>query len=214
MPVSDDANAALNRLDVPHDAIEQISELLTSGSSLIGGKWLDLLKEIAPGVQRVAFVHSPDISAQFAFMHAAEAASTSLGMTVTAAAVQSIADIEHALTAFAKEPNAGLIVAPFPFIATNQDRIIALASDLRLPAIYPFRYFATNGGLASYGFDTVEPHRNAASYVDRILKGEKPGNLPVQAPTKYELVINLKTAKAIGLTISREIQLRADELIE
>lgn len=151
---------------------------------------------------------------QFAFMHAAEAASTSLGMTVTAAAVQSIADIEHALTAFAKEPNAGLIVAPFPFIATNQDRIIALASDLRLPAIYPFRYFATNGGLASYGFDTVEPHRNAASYVDRILKGEKPGNLPVQAPTKYELVINLKTAKAIGLTISREIQLRADELIE
>jgi putative ABC transport system substrate-binding protein len=182
--------------------------------SAVGGKWLDLLKEIAPGVQRVAFVHSPDISAQFAFMHAAEAASTSLGMTVTAAAVQSIADIEHALTAFAKEPNAGLIVAPFPFIATNQDRIIALASDLRLPAIYPFRYFATNGGLASYGFDTVEPHRNAASYVDRILKGEKPGNLPVQAPTKYELVINLKTAKAIGLTISREIQLRADELIE
>jgi ABC-type uncharacterized transport system substrate-binding protein len=100
------------------------------------------------------------------------------------------------------------------WLATNQDRIIALASDLKLPAIYPFRYFATNGGLASYGFDTVEPHRDAASYVDRILKGEKPGNLPVQAPTKYELVINLKTAKVLGLTVSREMQLRADELIE
>ena len=111
-------------------------------------------------------------------------------MTVTAAAVQSIADIEHVLTDFAKEPNGGLILAPFPLIATNQDRIIALASDLHLPAIYPFRYFATNGGLASYGFDPVEPHRRVASYVDRILKGEKPGNLPVQAPTKYELVVD------------------------
>ena len=180
----------------------------------IGGKWLDVLKEIAPSVRRVAFVHSPDISANVEFMHAAEAASTSLGMTVTAAGVRGVADIAQALTGLAKEPNGGLIVAPFPFIATNQDRIIALASDLHLPAIYPFRYFATNGGLASYGFDTVEPHREAASYVDRILKGEKPGNLPVQAPTKYELVINLKAAKELGLTISREMQLRADELIE
>jgi putative ABC transport system substrate-binding protein len=180
----------------------------------IGGKWLDLLKEIAPGVRRVALVYSPDISAQVAFIHSAEAASTSLGVAVTGAAVQSIADMEHVLTAFAKEANGGLIVGPFPFIATNQDRFIALASDLRLPAIYPFRYFAMNGGLASYGFDTVELHRQAASYVDRILKGEKPGNLPVQAPTKYELVINLKTAKTIGLTISPELQLRADELIE
>ena len=182
--------------------------------SAVGGKWLDLLKEIAPEVQRVVFVHSPDISAQFAFMHAAEAASTSLGMTVTPAAVKSIADIEQALTAFAKEPNGGLIVAPFPFIATNQDRLIALASDLRLPAIYPFRYFATNGGLASYGFDTVDLHRKAASYVDRILKGEKPGNLPVQAPTKYELVINLKTAKTLGLAVPQSILARADEVIE
>jgi putative ABC transport system substrate-binding protein len=182
--------------------------------SAIGGKWLDLLKEIAPGVRRVAFVYSPDIPANLAFLHAAEAASISLDVTVTAAPVRSIADIEHALTAFAKEPNGGLIVAPFPFIATSQDKIIALASDLHLPTIFPFRYFATNGGLASYGFDTIDPHRQAASYVDRILKGEKPGNLPVQAPTKYDLVINLKTAKAIGLTISRELQLRADELIE
>ena len=182
--------------------------------SAIGGKWLDLLKEIVPGVRRVAFVYSPDISANLAFVHAAEAASTSLDVTVTAAPVRSMADIEHALTAVAKEPNGGLILAPFPFIATSQDKIIALASDLHLPTIFPFRYFATNGGLASYGFDTIDPHRQAASYVDRILKGEKPGNLPVQAPTKYELVINLKTAKALGITISRELQLRADELIE
>src|SRR5215472_1629371 len=109
--------------------------------SAIGGKWLDLLKEIAPGVRRVAFVYSPDIAANLAFMHAAEAASTSLGMTVTAAPVRSITDIEHALTAFAKEPNGGLIVAPFPFIATSQDKIIALASDLHLPTIFPFSLF-------------------------------------------------------------------------
>jgi putative ABC transport system substrate-binding protein len=180
----------------------------------ISGKWLDLLEEIAPAVRRVALMHSPDISANLAFLHAAEAASIALNMTVTAFAVKTIADIEDGLAAFAKEPNGGLIVAPFPLTVTNQDRIIALVSDLRLPAIYPFRYFVLNGGLASYGFDTVEPHRQAASYVDRILKGERPGNLPVQAPSKYELVINLKTANAIGLTISRELRLRADELIE
>jgi len=180
----------------------------------IGGKWLDLLKEIAPAVQRVAFMHSADIPANLTFLHAAEQASIVLNMTVTAVAVKNIADIEDGLMLFAKEPNGGLIVAPFPFVVTNQDRIIALASDLQLPTIFPFRYFVLNGGLASYGFDTVEPHRQAASYVDRILKGEKPGNLPVQATTKYELVINLKTAKALGLTISREMQLRADELIE
>ena len=180
----------------------------------IGGKWLDLLKEIAPGMRRVAFVHNPKVSANAAFVHNAETASTSLGVTVTAAAVQSIGDIEHVLTDFAKEPNGGLILAPFPLVATNQDEIITLASDLHLPAIYPFRYFATNGGLASYGFDPVEPHRQVASYVDRILKGEKPGNLPVQAPTRYELAINLKTARALGLSVPPALLGRADEVIE
>ncbi len=180
----------------------------------IGGKWLDLLKEIAPAVRRVAFAHSPNISANVVFVQTAEAASASLGVTMTRAAVQSIADIEHVLTDFAKEPNGGLILAPFPLVATNQDRIIALASDLHLPAIYPFRYFATNGGLASYGFDPVEPHRRAAAYVDRILKGEKPGDLPVQAPTRYELVINLKTAKALGLAVPPTLLARADEVID
>jgi len=180
----------------------------------IGGKWLEVLREIAPAVHRVAFVHTPDISAHVAFMHAAEAASTSWGMKVAPAGVRTGAEIERTLTLFAKEPDGGLIIAPSPFNTTNQELIIRLASNLRLPAIYPFRYFSTNGGLASYGFDTVEEHRGAASYVDRILKGEKPGNLPVQAPTKYELVINLRTAKALGLTISRELQQRADELID
>ena len=180
----------------------------------IGGKWLQVLNEIAPGVRRVAFVHSPDISAHVAFMHTAEAASTSLGMTVTSVGVRSAAEIEPALRAFAKEPDGGLIVAPSPFNTTNQELILALASELRLPAIYPFRYFAENGGLASYGFDTVEQHRGAASYVDRILKGEKPGDLPVQAPTKYGLVINLKTAKALGLNVSLQLQQRADDVIE
>lgn len=180
----------------------------------IGGKWLEVLKEIAPKVRRVAFVYSPEISAHVAFMHAAEAASSSLGMTVTAAGVRNAADIEFALTAFAKEPNGGLIVAPSSLIATGQDLIIALAVRLHLPAIYPFRYFCTNGGLVSYGFDPVEQQRGAALYVDRILKGEKPGDLPVQAPTKYNLVINLKTAKELGLVVSLQLQQRADEVIE
>jgi ABC-type uncharacterized transport system substrate-binding protein len=180
----------------------------------IGGKWLQVLNEIAPGVRRVAFVHSPDISAHVVFMHTAEAASSSLGMTVTSVGVRSAAEIESALRAFAKEPDGGLIVAPSPFNTTNQELILALASELRLPAIYPFRYFAENGGLASYGFDTVEQHRGAASYVDRILRGQKPGDLPVQAPTKYSLVINLKTAKALGLNVSLQLQQRADDVIE
>jgi putative ABC transport system substrate-binding protein len=180
----------------------------------IGGKWLQVLNEIAPGVRRVAFVHSPDISAHVAFMHAAEAASTSLGMTVTSVGVRSAAEIEPALRGFAKEPGSALIVAPSPFNTVNQKLILALASELRLPAVYPFRYFAENGGLASYGFDTVEQHRGAASYVDRILKGEKPGDMPVQAPTKYQLVINLKTAQALGLNIPVHVQQIADEIIE
>jgi putative ABC transport system substrate-binding protein len=180
----------------------------------IGGKWLQVLNEIAPGVRRVAFVHSPDIFAHVAFMHAAEAASISLGMTVTSVGVRSAAEIEPALRELAKEPDSALIVAPSPFNTTNQKLILALASELRLPAVYPFRYFAENGGLASYGFDTVEQHRGAASYVDRILKGEKPGDMPVQAPTKYQLVINLKTAKALGLNVPVHLQQIADEIIE
>ena len=118
------------------------------------------------------------------------------------------------MRAFGKEPNGGLIVAPSPLNTTNKELIFALTAELRLPAIYPFRYFPEHGGLASYGFDTVEQHRGAASYVDRILKSEKPGDLPVQAPSNYQLVINLKTAKALGLNVSPQLQQRADEVIE
>jgi putative tryptophan/tyrosine transport system substrate-binding protein len=180
----------------------------------IGGKWLEVLKDIAPEVRRIAFVHNPDIAAHVAFLRVAETASISRGMTVLSAGVRNAAEIESAITGSARDPNGGLIIAPSPFNTIHQDLIISLAARLHLPAIYPFRYFSTNGGLVSYGFDTVEQHRGAASYVDRILKGEKPGDLPVQAPTKYELVINLKTANALGLTISREVQLTADEVIE
>jgi putative ABC transport system substrate-binding protein len=180
----------------------------------IGGKWLEVLKQIAPGARRAAVVHVPDIAANVAFLPAVKAASTSLGMTVTAAGVRDDADIERVLTAFAREPNGGLIVTPSPLTATKRELIIALAARLGLPAIYSFRFFTTSGGLVSYGIDQMELVRGTASYVDRILRGANPGELPVQLPTKYELVINLKTAKALGLTIPQPLLLRADEVIQ
>jgi putative tryptophan/tyrosine transport system substrate-binding protein len=180
----------------------------------IGGKWLEVLRQIAPAVRRVAVVHSPDIAANVAFLNAAEAASTSVGMTVTAAGVRSAADMESTLTAFGREPNGGLIVVPSPMNLTNRELIIASAARLGLPAIYPYRYFCKSGGLASYGFDQIEQNRGAATYVDRILKGEKPADLPVQAPTKNELIINLKTAKALGLTVPPSVLAGADEVFE
>jgi len=180
----------------------------------IGGKWLEVLKEIAPGVRRAAVVHVPEITANVAFLHVAEAVSASLGMAVTAAGVRDDADIERVLTAFAHEPNGGLIVAPSPITTTRRELIIALAARLGLPAIYSFGFFTTSGGLVSYGIDQMELVRGAASYVDRILRGANPGELPVQLPTKYQLAINLKTAKALGLTIPESFLARADEVIE
>jgi putative ABC transport system substrate-binding protein len=180
----------------------------------IGGKWLEVLKQVAPGVRRVAVVHNPDIAVNVAFLHAAEAAASSLAVTVTAAGVRAAADIESALTAFAREPNGGLIVAPNPINTSGRELIIASAARLGLPAIYPYRYYPASGGLASYGFDQIEQSWGAASYVDRILRGANPGELPVQLPTKYQLVINLKTAKALGLDVSLQLQQRADEVIE
>jgi putative ABC transport system substrate-binding protein len=180
----------------------------------IGGKWLQLLKEIATGVRRVAVVYNQKIAANVAFLHTAEAASASMGVTVTAMDLQDVAAIEPAFTAFAHEPNGGLILAPNPLNSRNTEVISGLAARLHLPAIYPFRLDTVKGGLVSYGFDTVEQQRGAAAYVDRILKGEKPADLPVQAPTKYQLVINLKTAKALGLDVSLQMQQRADEVIE
>jgi putative ABC transport system substrate-binding protein len=179
-----------------------------------GGKWLQLLTEIAPRVRHVGFIYNQNIAANVELVRAAEGASRSLGLTVTAIDLQNAADIESAFTKFAREPDGGVIVAPNPFNAGNREQIVALAARLRLPAIYPFRHFVQNGGLVSYGFDQVEELRGAAGYVHRILQGEKPANLPVQAPTKYELVINLKAAKALGLDVSLQLQQRADEVIE
>jgi putative ABC transport system substrate-binding protein len=180
----------------------------------LGAKWMGILKEIAPAVRRVAFVHVPEITANVAFMRVGDASSAALGMKVSRAAVRSAADIEHVLTEFAQEPNGGLIVTPSPLTATRRAVIIELAARLRLPAIYSFRFYADSGGLISYGIDQTELMREAASYVDRILRGANPADLPVQLPTKYQLVINIKTANALGLNVPNSMQLLADEVIE
>ena len=180
----------------------------------IGGKWLDLLRQIAPGLRRVAVLHVPDIVPNVAFLRVVEAAAPAFGITVTAAEARNAADIERVLPAFAQDGGGGLIVTPSALTATRRDLIIALAARLGLPAIYSFRFYAASGGLMSYGIDQLELVRAAASYVDRILRGTSPGELPVQLPTKFELVINLKTAKALGLTVPNSLQLLADEVIE
>jgi putative ABC transport system substrate-binding protein len=182
----------------------------------IGGKWLEMLREIAPGVRRVAVIHNPNVTANVAMLHAAETAAASLGITVTAADVRNAADIERGLTEFAREPNGGVIVTPSPATNTTDRRelIIALAARLGLPAIYPYRLPATSNGLIFYAYDQKAQWQGGATYVDRILRGTKPADLPVQAPTKYELVINLKTAKTLGLTVPLTLITRADEVIE
>ena len=179
----------------------------------ISAKWLELLKEIAPRVTRAAVIRNeafPGGNAQFAVI---QAAAPSFGVEVRPVGVHDAPEIERAVTAFARSSNGGLIVTAVP-LAVHRELIVALAARHRLPAVYSFRYYATSGGLISYGPDTTDPYRRAADYVDRILKGEKPADLPVQAPTKYELVINLKTAKALGLEVPPTLLARADEVIE
>jgi putative tryptophan/tyrosine transport system substrate-binding protein len=181
----------------------------------IGNKWLELLKEIARGLRCVAGILDPAFSGFAAVWREVENTADRFGMEVTTVAFRDGKDdIESAVTAFAQEPGGGLIVLPTAINGALRERIISLAARLRLPAIYPFRNYGTDGGLICYGFDTIDLWRRGASYVDRILKGEKPADLPVQAPTKYELLINLKTAKALGLTIPESFLLRADEIIE
>src|SRR5499427_9262752 len=161
----------------------------------IGGKWLETLKDIAPGVTRVAIMHSPETKAYAAFLPEIERVAPSLGIRITAAGVHDdAAEIERVITAHGREPGAGLIVLPHPITTMYRKLIIELTSEHRLPAIYPYRYFAAEGGLISYGVDGLHLSRQAASYVDRILNGAKPADLPVQQPTKFELVVNLKTA--------------------
>ena len=182
--------------------------------SSLGGKWLELLKEIAHQLTRVLIVLNPSNPGSRGLSRTIEAAAPSLGIKVAAAGVRDIAAIEPAIKAFAREPNGGLIVLPDQVTVVNRDLIVSLADQYRLPTVYSHRLFATAGGLVSYGTDLTEMYRRAGGYVDRILKGEKPADMPVQAPTKFELVINLKTAKALGLTVPPALLARADEVIE
>ena len=180
----------------------------------VGGKWLELLKDTAPGSSRVAVLHDPDNPSQIAYWQGVEAAAPTFGVQLTRADVRNAADIERAINDFAQQPNGALVVTPTAVTTLHRDLIIALAARHRLPAIYPYRYFATSGGFISYGVDLAEQYRQAAGYVDRILRGANPGELPVQLSSKFELVVNLKTAKALGLTIPEPFLQRADEVIE
>lgn len=182
--------------------------------SSMGGKWLEILKEIAPGVKRGAVLLHPETPAHRAFLNTVQIAATSLGMTIAEAGVHNASEIERAIKTFASEPDGALVVLPHPVTTVNREIIIDQAARNRLPAVYAFRYFAAEGGLISYGIDSVQIFRRAAAYVDRILRGEKPGELPVQAADKFELAINLKTARALGLTVQPALLARADEVIE
>ena len=180
----------------------------------MSGKWLELLKQIAPAVTRAAVLRDPTIASGIGQFAAVQAVAPSLGVDLSAVDVRDAGEIERAVTAFARSSNGGLIVTASALATRHRDLIIALAARLRLPAVYPYRFFVTVGGLISYGPDFVDQYRQAAGYVDRILKGEKPAELPVQAATKYELAINLKTAKALGLTVPPAVLARAGEVIE
>jgi putative ABC transport system substrate-binding protein len=169
---------------------------------------------VAPNLNRVAFVLNLDNASWAGIFRTIETAATTLGVAATAIDVRDAADIDRTITAFGAQSNGGLIVQPDGITSAHRRLIINLAAKHRLPAIYPFRFFATDGGLMSYGIDIVDQFRRAASYVDRILRGAKPSDLPVQAPTKFELVINLRVAKALGLKIPEAFLLRADELIQ
>jgi putative ABC transport system substrate-binding protein len=180
----------------------------------IGAKWVELLKEIAPGVTHVGAIRDPTTTVSIGQLAAVQTAAQSFGLEVSPLGGRDAGDIERTVTEFAGGSNRGLITVGSPLATNNRDLIISLAARHRLPAVYPFRFFVTDGGLISYTTDSVDPSRQAAGYVDRILKGEKPADLPVQSATKYELVINLKTAKALGLTVPPSLLSRADEIIE
>jgi putative ABC transport system substrate-binding protein len=230
--VGDPALSQLQRLksDIPI-VFTQVSEPVDSGfvvslarpggnitgfqnfEPAMGGKWLGLLKEIAPSVKRVGILFSVDAAPHTSlFLRAAEKFAPSLNVSVAVVDIQH--ELEGPIAKYAGEPDSGLIVLPHPHTIANRGVINSLAVRHRLPAIYPYRYFSADGGLIAYGPDQIDQWRGAARYVDRILKGEKPADLPVQAPTKYELVINLKTAKSLGLTVPPALLARADEVIE
>jgi putative ABC transport system substrate-binding protein len=187
----------------------------TSFEYAMSGKWIELLKEIAPGVSRILTIGG---GTNIRFLEPAlstmKMAATNYRVELTSATLSNAADIESAISSFAKEPNGGLILVPEPIATVQLALFVALAAHYRLPAIYPYRYFVTHGGLSSYGIDNLDLFRKAAAYVDRILRGEKAGDLPVQAPTKFEFVLNLKAAKALDLELGANVLALADEVIE
>jgi len=180
----------------------------------VGGKWLQLLKECAPSVDRVAVVFDPANPAWTAYLRTIEAAAPSFGLRLIPASVRDTAEIAQRIATFARDPNGALVVLPGPVVNRHREAIVVAAARYRLPAIYPFRYFTADGGLMSYGPDLADLYRRGASYVDRILRGAKVAELPVQQPTKYELTINVKTAKALGVIIPPSVLAIADEVIE
>jgi ABC-type uncharacterized transport system substrate-binding protein len=188
----------------------------TNSEFSIGGKWVEILKEIDPRLARIAVLFNPQTAAPYAplFMRSVEAAAPQFGTAVIAATVQDASEIERALGVFASTANGALIVLPDIFTSSHRELIISLAAKYHLPSIYPFAFFVRSGGLVSYGIDQLDLFRRAASYIDRILRGTKPADLPVQLPTKFELVINLKAAKALGLEVPPTLLARADEVIE
>jgi putative ABC transport system substrate-binding protein len=181
----------------------------------LGGKWVGLLKDVAPGVTRVAYVFHPEVGPFYSLLlKSVEAATAALGIATIATPVRALADIEQAISAIAAQPNGGLIVQPDTYILTNRKFIIDLVARHRLPAVYTTPIEAADGGLVTYSPDEIDLARRCAAYVDRILRGEKAGDLPVQQPLKYELVLNLKTAKALGLTVPLALQVAVDQVIE
>jgi putative tryptophan/tyrosine transport system substrate-binding protein len=181
----------------------------------MGGKWLEMLKEIAPRVNRVALLFNAATAPFFEYyLNSFKAAASSFAVQAIAPPIRDTSELEPTIGALAREPDSGLVVMPDSFTSAHRAEITSLAARYRLPAVYPFRFFAELGGLLSYGNDLVDIFRRTAIYADRVLKGEKPAGLPVQAPVKYELVINLKTAKALGLEVPPTLLARADEVIE
>jgi len=200
-----------------------VASLARPGGNLTGftvaefstfGKLLELIKEVAPNVMRVAVLFNPDQIPQAGMLRAVETAAPSVQVQVTAAGARNVAQLERAIDQFANDRNGGLIVLPNPITIGNRKLVVAMAAQHGLPAAYPFRQFVEDGGLISYGTNLADQYRQAASYVDRVLRGEKPANLPVQQPTKFELAVNLKTAKTLGLDVPPTLLVRADEVIE
>jgi putative tryptophan/tyrosine transport system substrate-binding protein len=204
------ASGLVARLDRPSGSITGFANFEAS----LAGKWLELLLEIAPGLKRVAIIFNPDTAPASAYMPSFEAAARSLSVVPIVASVHDDVEIETAIMALGREPGGGLVVMPDVFTGAHSVAIILAAAQNNVPAVYFVSEFARDGGLLSYGNDLIDIFRRAAAYVDRILRGDKPGDLPVQFPTKYEMAVNLKTAKALGLEVPSSILLRADEVIE